>query len=462
MKKLILFFLLSLFIIFLSATKTLATQNKSLPVLINQIMIGQNEGAKNEFIGLYNPNDFPVDLTGYALKKKSTSGSEANLISNKAFSGIIGAKSFFLISSPEFGHQIFSDLNYSTSNSLSKNNTVILYTDDKEISDKLGYGEVSDFYSQPAVLPENNQILKRNNIELANPNNSFDFIIEKENIVIHNSRSNTINIKNYQEKIIGTETKKSSIKAIKIPQMSDLKNYKNLENGDLLIIEGIVSALPGTLGSQYFYIHLNYENDKNIYGLQVYNYNKKFPNLKTGDRIRVNGELIINKDGNIKNHKIKTKEIEDIIILSSGNKINLGEIEKIINFKNGDLGNVKKVQGIITQNKTNQIYLDDDDEILIEIKKASGISSKTLREGQEFIISGILGHSSGKLKLSLVSEEGIEPVGQNQEKPLGEVLSDEFWQLQSKNQNRSLLKYLVIITIISVLYFIFHRKIIKN
>lgn len=460
MKKVVLFLLFFLFLL-----TGRATQAVTWPILINQIMLGQNEGAKNEFIELYNPNDTSINLENYALKKKSSSGNEVSLITNKSFTGIISAKSYFLISSPEFGPQIKADLYYSNSNSLSKNNTIILYNNDNKISDKLGYGQVLDFYTQPAVLPENNQILKRVKINLTSPNNLADFLIEEKNIQLHNSSGNIIIINNYQEEIISTsspsksKTPKQSQKTI---QNSDLKNYKKLSDGDLIIIEGIVSVLPGALGTQYFYIHNNYKDDDNVYGLQIYNYNKKFPELKVGDYLSVNGELVINENGSVWNYKLKTKEVQDIKIISSAQEIVRGPIEKIANFQATDLGNLKKVQGEITQNKTNQIYLDDDQEIMIEIKKGSGISSKTLKEGQEFIISGILSYSSDQLKLTVIDEKDIEPLQKNDEKPLGEVLSDDFWQIEAENHCQKILQYLGLTIIISFIFLIFRKKIIKN
>ncbi len=458
MKKVVLFFLLS--IVWLSSTDK--AQAEIWPILINQIMIGQNEGAKNEFIELYNPNDFAINLEGYTLKKKSASGNESNLISNKAFIGIIGPQSYFLISSPEFGPQIKADLNYSTSNSLSKNNTIILYNYNKEVEDKLGYGEVTDFNFKPATLPENNQALRRTKTNINSPNNFNDFIIEEKFIQIKNTRGDVIKIDNYQEKISSTEKKTKTSKTIKTMRFSDLKNYKNYDNGDLLTIEGVVSVLPGTLGTQYFYIHYKYSSDKNIYGLQIYNYNKKFPNLKLGDKIIVSGELSITESEAVPNYKLKTKELEDIKIISQNNEIILGEIEKIQNFKTTEIGQLKKIRGEITQNKTNQIYLDDGNEILIEIKKGTGIPSKILKEGQKFIISGILNHSSNKPKLTIINEKHIEALKGENEIPLGEILNDDFWELEKQNNTEKILKYLVVTIILSIIFIIFNKRIIKD
>lgn len=455
MKKVVLFFLLS----FLLAPRA---QAETWPILISQIMLGQNEGAKNEFIELFNPNDFPVDLASYSLKKKSASGTETNLISNKLFTGIILAKSYFLISNSTFGQKIKSDLNYSGTNSLSQNNTIILYDQNKKISDKLGYGEASDFFSRPTVAPENNQVLKRININYKNPDNSNDFSIETENIQIQNSSGDIINIDNYQEKIISTSSNKTKNTKQKYQISSNLKDLKSLNNGDLIIVEGIVSVLPGVLGTQYFYIHDIYPNDKNVYGVQVYNYNKKFPKLKIGDQIKINGELVKSDSDEITNYKIKTKEIDNISVLSSDHKIPTAKIEKIIDLKTEDIGNIKTIQGEITQNKTNQIFFDDGNEIQIEIKKSSGISSKLLIEGQKFTISGILNYSGSQMKLSIINEEDIIPKNKQTDKSLGDVLDNKFWQLEKQKNNSKILKYLIITIIMTIIYLIFNKKIIKK
>ena len=67
-------------------------------VVINEIMIGQTESTKNEFIELYNPTENNIDLTKYRLKKKTSSGKESNLISSSKFTGIIKRGGVYIIS----------------------------------------------------------------------------------------------------------------------------------------------------------------------------------------------------------------------------------------------------------------------------------------------------------------------------------------------------------------------------
>ena len=59
-------------------------------------MAGADSGANYEFVELYNAGANPVDLTGWTLKKKTSSGSEGSLVSAKLFSGkVIQPRSVF-------------------------------------------------------------------------------------------------------------------------------------------------------------------------------------------------------------------------------------------------------------------------------------------------------------------------------------------------------------------------------
>lgn len=450
MKRIVLFFF-----IFLILPFTISAQDKNEPILISQIMLEQSSEAKYEFIELYNPNDHEIDLSGFSLKKKTSSGNESNLISAKNFQGIISAKSYFLISSPEFCQQIACDLEYSTSASLAKNNTVLLYDSEKNISDKLGWGESQDFYETPTINPEKDQILKRIKININSPNNSTDFSLQKNYSEIRNSRGNNIKINLPKESNNKNDKAKSNDKTYQV----NLKDIKNYTDGDTIIVDGLVTVLPNILGSQYFYIHNQYNNDSNVYGLQIYNYNKFFPKLKIGDKVKIIGELSITGTEPYLNYKIKTKIESDIKILSSDNIIFNPQLEKIFQLQNDQIGQLKKIEGEITQNKTNQIYLDDGEkEILIEIKKNTEISSKILLEGKKFTITGLLGNKNQELKITPLNLSNIEGEITIKDSP-GEILKDKNWEITPEDQGKSLLKYLIITLSFFVLLFVL--KIVK-
>ncbi len=406
MKKLIIFF----FLLFLFKAKLSQAE-----IIINKVMIGQKDGAKNEFVELYNASNTSISLQGYSLKKKTASGNESLLISNKNFSGLITPKSYFLISSPEFGEKIKADLNYSNSNSLAKNNTILLYDNNNILIDKIDCGEI-----------EHDQVLMKKN------DNNFE--IKKGDIIIQNSVQDIITIKNTNNNYFVELNKITSSKA-----------------KDLISTEGVVSVLPNIISSQYFYIHQKYENDENVYGLQIYNYHKDFPKIKIGDYIKVKGEISINQKGE---YRLKTKNKEDIEVLSSNNIVDSNKIEKIKDLSWNQLSFLKNIQGEIVQNKTNQIYLNDGSgEILIDVKKESGIDNKSLIESSSFLINGILHYRSDELKIIALKAEKLKTINEKNKE------DKQITEIKSESNKNKVGAYLIIIISMSTFYIFFHKKI---
>ncbi len=101
-------------------------------VVISEIQAGTSEnGAKDEFVELYNPTDRTINLNGWELRKRSSSGSETNLVDSRKFLGSIAPKSFFLIAHRDYQGPIKPDLLYSTDSDLAySNNSVVLYNKD--------------------------------------------------------------------------------------------------------------------------------------------------------------------------------------------------------------------------------------------------------------------------------------------------------------------------------------------
>lgn len=374
-------------------------------IIINQVMIGQEGQAKNEFVELYNPGKEIIDLSKYKLIKKTKSGTTSNLVSAKKFVGLIPPQGYFLLSTPEFCSLISCDLPYSTSASLASGNSLILERNDKSTNNQ-----------EIKLDIKNNQVWHYNSKAT------------EGNIVLHNLKNQKINI--------------------------TLDSPISEKTSNNLIISGVVSVLPKTLGSQYFYIHNLDKNEKGISGLQIYNYQKKFPDLKLGDYIKVSGILStkeicpesISCPENSNFYRLKTKEISDIQIISHHNFIPLPEIEKISNLKWNQIGQLKTISGKITQNKTKEIYLDDgESEMLIEIKEGTQISSKSLSENFSFTLTGILNYNNTQLKLTLINPDYIVPLEEKKNETLGVLLTDDFWQIQKRKQQKKLLFYIIII-----------------
>ena len=113
-------------------------------IVISEFSAGTDGGSDDEFVELYNPTNAVVDLTGWALKKKTSSGTESNLVSASKFTGSIAPKSFFLIAHPNYKGGTVSDLAYSVSSSnlAYTNNAVLVYDASGQVVDEVAYASV--------------------------------------------------------------------------------------------------------------------------------------------------------------------------------------------------------------------------------------------------------------------------------------------------------------------------------
>jgi len=157
-------------------------------IVISEIQIG-GESANDEFVELYNPTNGEVNLENWDMKRKTKGGTEYNILNN--IEGIIPSRGYFLIvprancgenkDEACYTKEIAGDDEYTTNSFLAKNNTVLLYNDDGDLIDKVGWGEAGDFEGETiSVNLENGESLERknvNNIIRDTDNNNNDFAI---------------------------------------------------------------------------------------------------------------------------------------------------------------------------------------------------------------------------------------------------------------------------------------------
>lgn len=171
----------------LPTTPATTTVNVIKKVLINEIQVSGTT-ADDEFIELYNPNNTAMDLAGFSLKKKNSSGTESILVSSASFTGTIPAGGYFLIvphqnsdGSEKFTGSAVPNLHYSgASYYISSDNTILIYNNDGILLDKVGYGAALDYKVNPAEEPASGKSIQRkwdsvNNKAQDTGNNSLDF-----------------------------------------------------------------------------------------------------------------------------------------------------------------------------------------------------------------------------------------------------------------------------------------------
>jgi len=169
-----------------TTTTTTTTKPNYQKILITEIKVAglSSDGKTNvydEFIELYNPNNFEVDLTGWYLQKKTSQSNEfSSLVPSDLFEGkIINSSGYFLISHSSSTYQGIADI-LDSNYSVTDNNTIVLKNPNREIVDKVGFGEANDCEITCALNPGPNQSAQRRYIEnnfLDTDDNSNDFEI---------------------------------------------------------------------------------------------------------------------------------------------------------------------------------------------------------------------------------------------------------------------------------------------
>ena len=145
---------LSIITIFIGLFPLLLSAESASHIVISEVQITGGSGkSTDEFIELYNPSETAVSLDGWQLMKKTGSGNEYVLIEN--FGTVtVPSHSFFLIAHPAgYLGEVQPDLYYSSTNSVSSNNTIILVDNDGNVVDKLGLGSASDFEGEAISNP---------------------------------------------------------------------------------------------------------------------------------------------------------------------------------------------------------------------------------------------------------------------------------------------------------------------
>lgn len=185
--------------------------------------------------------------------------------------------------------------------------------------------------------------------------------------------------------------------------MIDLSHVKEIEAGDFAVTSGIVASEPGALGPQFFYIV-----DESGNGVQVYSNKKDFPELKIGDFIEVGGE--ISKINGVET-RIKTRAHDDMEVIGSVGEPQPAEV--LSDELEDMIGSLVKISGEIVKKNGQSVYVDDGaGEVLVYFQKE--IDMKSLKAGDNLVVTGIVGSTKNGVRLLPRSDKDISKVANDE------------------------------------------------
>ncbi|MFA5134157.1 MAG: lamin tail domain-containing protein, partial [Patescibacteria group bacterium] len=180
-----------------------------------------------------------------------------------------------------------------------------------------------------------------------------------------------------------------------------LADARQLAKGKNVKIKGLVTSLPGTYGTQYFYL-----SDEDG-GIQIFQQKKDFPELALGDYVEATG--VVSLANGIKRVNIKNRDGLDILSVSNPTEPNLLSFSELDDSR---LGSLVKVGGEITEIKSSLMYIDDGEmELAVYFKKGAKIDKSEFAEGETVEVAGILEKSKDELQVWPRSDDDIISVG---------------------------------------------------
>ena len=142
------------------APTTLPAQQER--VLIGLVTAGIVGNSNDSYIELYNPGSAPVNLTGWSVKKKSSTGSESTLVSASRLSGkIIPAGRYFLLANQTgYAGTTSPDVVWPSSYQLAyKNNAVTIYNKSGQALDTAAWSDIPEGKSLVRVSSGSSQFV---------------------------------------------------------------------------------------------------------------------------------------------------------------------------------------------------------------------------------------------------------------------------------------------------------------
>ncbi|MCX6812559.1 MAG: lamin tail domain-containing protein [Candidatus Berkelbacteria bacterium] len=215
----------------------------------------------------------------------------------------------------------------------------------------------------------------------------------------------------------------------------DIATAKKLPDDESVIVSGIVSAPPGKLSSQYFYVQ-----DQTA-GIQIYNYNKEFPVLSAGDEVQLTGVLATTAG----EWRIKTFAVSDIQIIQT-HPPPAPVKTTIADINNNFVGQYISIIGTVTKTSGSTFYIHGSGEIEIIIRAGTDITKPKMRVGDKVQVAGILSQYNDTFRILPIVQSDVKIVGSGKLPATGEnvffsfftalIITIIIWNIRQKVRQR--------------------------
>lgn len=246
---------------------------------------------------------------------------------------------------------------------------------------------------------------------------------------------------------VGSESGTGS--AVAQPVDYGLAALRGLAAGTRVRVSGIVTATPGTLGSQIMY--LASADGQASSGVQIYKSDADFPELSLGDEVTLTGTTSTNRG----EQRVKVGKTDAIIFLSSqeqpapSDAVQLGEELE---------GTLVKTSGHVLAKAKDRFTLETEGgDILVRAKPSADVDLSELVVGASVEATGIVGETDGQYALYLRQQDdvAVTALPQTEEEAFAAAVSAKT-QRDASQANTGLVLALVTIAALAA-FWIRHR-----
>lgn len=179
--------------------------------------------------------------------------------------------------------------------------------------------------------------------------------------------------------------------------LNSIAEVRKLALDSSVQVQGVVTAAPGILGTQIFYV------EDETSGIQIYSSKKEFPELKVGDLVTVSGTL----SEAYAEMKINISSADSVQVIGN-QELQIGEVDKLGEELEGQ---IIKTSSQLLQKDGSKLNLTNG--VLAYIKSTTGISAKDLKEGDELEVTGIVSDYKGEYRLLPRSQDDLKVISSN-------------------------------------------------